>query len=143
MKTLYASGVFDLFHVGHVNLLRHCKKIADVVIVCLNTDEWVKKYKGDYPIIPYEQRKDVLLSCKYVDRVVVNIGDGDAKPSILEVNPDFMVVGDDWARKDIYTQLQITQEWLDEHNITLLYVPYTKGISTTEIKQKLNLKTRK
>lgn len=138
MKTLYTGGTFDLFHAGHANFLSHCKKIADVVVVCLNTDEFVERFKGRPPVIPYDQRKQVLLSCKYVDKVIENVGNEDSKPTILLINPDFVAVGDDWAKKDYYTQMKFTQEWLDQFNITLIYIPYTKGISTSEIRIKLN-----
>ena len=136
-KVLYTGGTFDLFHAGHVNFLKQCKKIADIVVVALNTDEFIEEYNGRAPIINYSDRKDVLLSCKYVDKVVENIGGKDSKPSIIMVRPDIIAIGDDWAKKDYYKQMQFTQEWLDEKNILLIYIPYKQGISTTEIKKKL------
>lgn len=137
-KVLYTGGTFDLFHSGHVNFLKSCKKLADTVIVSLNTDEFIKEYKGSSPIINYEDRKTVLLSCKYVDKVIPNIGGKDSKPSIIMVNPDIIAIGDDWARKNYYEQMQFTQEWLDKKNILLVYIPYKQGISTTEIKKRLS-----
>lgn len=137
-KVLYTGGTFDLFHSGHVNFLKSCKKLADTVIVSLNTDEFIKEYKGSSPIINYEDRKTVLLSCKYVDKVIPNIGGKDSKPSIIMVNPDIIAIGDDWARKNYYEQMQFTQEWLDKKNILLVYMPYKQGISTTEIKKRLS-----
>jgi len=137
IRKLYTGGTFDLFHRGHVNFLRMCKEIADEVIVSLNTDEFIYEYKNQYPILDYKHRKDVLLSCKYVDNVVPNIGGKDSKPAILSVQPDFIAIGTDWAKKDYYKQMDFTQDWLDTNNIILLYLPYTDMISTTEIKNRL------
>jgi len=134
---LYTGGTFDLFHAGHVNFLKQCKNISDYVIVSLNTDEFIEKYKGKPPIINYEDRKEVLLSCKYVDKVVENIGGSDSKISIEKVMPDIIAIGDDWARKDYYKQMNFTQEWLDKMEITLVYMPYKQGISSSEIKKRL------
>ena len=137
LRRLYTGGTFDLFHSGHVNFLKMCKKIADYVIVSLNTDEFIYEYKNSYPIVSYENRKEVLLSCRYVDEVIPNIDGKDSKPAILSVSPDFIAIGTDWAKKDYYKQMDFTQEWLDENNITLIYLPYTENISTTEIKKRM------
>lgn len=131
---LYTGGTFDLFHSGHANFLKHCRKISSKVIVALNTDDFVKRYKGAFPIIGYNDRMDVLLSCKYVDEVIENSNGEDSKPAISKVGPDIIAIGDDWARKDYYKQMNFTQKWLDENNITLVYIPYKQGISSTEIK---------
>lgn len=138
--TIYTGGTFDLFHAGHVNFLKQCKDIAGKfgsVIVSLNTDEFVKEYKGKSPIVSYCDRFAVLQACKYVDYVIANSGGSDSKPTILKVKPNIIAIGTDWARKDFYKQMQFTQDWLDEKNISLIYIPYTKGISTTEIKAKI------
>lgn len=140
MAHVYTGGTFDLFHSGHVKLLAQCKKIAGkkgMVIVSLNTDEFIEAYKGKPPVMSYEERKAVLLSCKYVDSVVENVGGADSKPSILASMADFVVIGTDWAKKDYYAQMQFTQEWLDKNEITLVYVPYTEGISTTDLKKRI------
>jgi glycerol-3-phosphate cytidylyltransferase len=137
---VYTGGTFDVFHSGHCNFLKRCKDIAGIdgkVIVSLNTDEFILSYKNNLPICSYEERKSVLLSCKYVDDVIENIGGKDSKLSILLVNPDIIVVGSDWAKKDYYTQMNFTQEWLDNKNISLAYVPYTNGISSTKIKERM------
>lgn len=136
-RKVYTGGTFDLFHRGHVNFLRQCKEIGDYVIVSLNTDEFIYRYKGEYPVISYEDRKEVLLSCKYVDKVIPNSEGEDSKPAILDVNPKFIVIGSDWAKKDYYKQMNFTQEWLDENDYMLIYIPYTDNVSTTLIKKKL------
>lgn len=136
-KIVYTGGTFDLFHAGHVNFLRQCKKIGGKVVVSLNTDRFIKKYKGKSPINSYQDRKIILESCKYVDEVVENTGDKDSKITIKKVDPDFIVIGSDWACKDYYSQMDFTQGWLDSYGITLVYIPYTEGVSTTELKERI------
>jgi len=140
MAVVYTGGTFDLIHSGHIKLFAACRKIAGVngrVVVSLNSDEFVEEYKGKPPIMTFAERKAVLMGCKDVDEVILNIDGTDSKPSIIKVKPNFIVVGDDWARKDYYTQMQFTREWLDSEGIQLCYVPYTPGISTTELKKRI------
>jgi glycerol-3-phosphate cytidylyltransferase len=139
-RIVYTGGTFDLFHEGHVHFLWQCKRIAGEdgkVVVSLNTDEFIEEYKGKPPIIPYESRKAVLLGSKYVDSVIPNEGGKDSTPAILRIMPDFIVIGSDWAKKDYYAQMGFTQDWLDGYEIVLIYVPYTEGISSTQIKERL------
>jgi glycerol-3-phosphate cytidylyltransferase-like family protein len=89
------------------------------------------------PICTYEERARVLMSCKWVDKVVPNLSGQDSKPTLLKVMPDFLVVGSDWMKRDYYAQMSFTQEWLDMHSIKLIYLPYATGISSTELKQRL------
>lgn len=134
---IYTGGTFDLFHKGHVNLLKWCASIGDKVVVSLNTDEFIMAYKGKPPIISFSDRKDVLLSCKYVDEVIPNYEGADSKSAILSVMPNVIVIGSDWAKKDYYYQMGFSQEWLDHYGIALCYVPYTWEISTSKIKGKM------
>lgn len=144
MAVVYTGGTFDLFHSGHVNLLRECWNEADRgdedtrVVVALNTDEFIAEYKGSPPIMSYDERRAVLLSCRYVDEVVANTGGADSRPTILHVNPNKIVVGSDWRDKDYFKQMGLSQDWLDKRLITLVYVPYTPGISSTELKRRIN-----
>ena len=85
----------------------------------------------------YEERREILLACRWVDEVVPNFGGADSKPVIELVKPDYIVIGSDWARKDYYAQMGFTQDWLDERGIGLVYVPYTTDISTTELKKRI------
>jgi glycerol-3-phosphate cytidylyltransferase len=136
-KILYTGGTFDLPHYGHLNFLKQCSKIADEIIVSLNTDEFIYEYKKNYPIMNYEERKKTLEFFPYIHKVIPNIGGIDSKPAIVSVKPDFIAIGDDWAKKDYYKQMQFTQEWLDENNIVLIYLAYTTGISSSEIKNRI------
>lgn len=134
---LYTGGTFDLFHAGHVNFLKQCRKLSERITVALNPDDFVERYKGKSPLFSFSERKEILLSCKYVDEVIENTNGEDSKPAIIKVEPHIIAIGDDWAKKDYYKQMNFTQQWLDENNILLLYIPYKQGISTTELKKKI------
>jgi glycerol-3-phosphate cytidylyltransferase len=134
--TIYTGGTFDLFHAGHVAFLERCSELGSVT-VALNTDEFIEEYKGKAPIISYAERARVLLSCRYVTRVLANYGGSDSTPTIETVQPDLVVIGSDWARRDYYSQMGFSQDWLDERGIGLVYLPYTPGISSTAIKTRL------
>ena len=139
-QVVYTGGTFDLFHSAHVRFLKACRRLAGddgEVVVALNSDAFIEAYKGKSPVMSFDERKEVLLGCRYVDRVIANIGGADSKPSIELVMPDLIVVGDDWAKKDYYAQMQFTREWLDQLEIQLVYVPYTLGISTTDLKKRI------
>jgi len=134
--TVYTGGTFDLFHRGHANFLRRCKEIGEVT-VALNTDEFIWEYKNKMPVMSYTEREEVLMACRWVDRVIPNFGGANSKPSIELVQPDIIIIGSDWARKDYYKQMQFDQDWLDERDIALCYIPYTDGISSTKVKGRL------
>jgi glycerol-3-phosphate cytidylyltransferase len=135
-QVVYTGGTFDLFHRGHLEFLRRCSELGDVT-VALNTDEFIEAYKGQTPIVSYGEREAVLLGCRFVEEVVPNSGGSDSKPTIDHVKPSLIVVGSDWARKDYYFQMGLDQDWLDERGIGLCYIPYTRGISTTELKRRV------
>lgn len=135
---VYTGGTFDLFHSGHVRLLERCKKEAgdSDLVVSVNPDEFCSQYK-EPPICSLSERMEVVSSCKWVDKVIVNSGGADSRPAIIEAKADLVIVGSDWQSKDYYKQMGFTQEWLDEHNIGVMFVPYTEEISTTIIKSRI------
>jgi glycerol-3-phosphate cytidylyltransferase len=135
--TLYTGGTFDLLHAGHANFLKRCSEVADTIVVSLNTDEFIEEYKGKPPVLSYADRRDVLLACRYVDQVIPNSGGPDSRIAIERVMPDIIAIGSDWARRDYYTQMAFDQDWLDERGIALMYIPYTQGISSTAIKERM------
>lgn len=137
---IYSGGTYDLFHYGHVRLLKRLKKMAGkngTLIVALNTDEFIEQFKGSKPVMNLEERMEVLKSCKYVDEVVVNYSGEDSKPTILKARADFVVAGTDWCERDYMKQMGFTRGWLEENNIGFGYIPYTTTISTTDIKKRL------
>lgn len=133
---VYTGGTFDLPHSGHVNFLRKCAELGSVY-VALNTDEFIAEYKGKPPVMSYEERRTVLSEFKCVTDVIPNMWGADSKPTIEKVLPDIIAIGSDWARKDYYRQMDFDQDWLDLNGISLIYIPYTNGISSTEIKRRL------
>ncbi len=133
---VYTGGTFDLFHAGHAKFLQRCAEFGKV-IVALNTDEFIHTYKGKPPVMSYEERAEVLLACRYVDRVIPNFDGADSRTAIEYVQPDLIIIGSDWAVRDYHKQMGFTQEWLDQRGISLVYVPYTKNISSTDIKNRL------
>jgi len=136
---VYTGGTFDLIHSGHVNFLQRCAEIGSVT-VALNTDEFIAEYKGKPPVMSYDERFAVLSEFRCVTNIIPNTGGADSTEAIEGVNPDVIAIGSDWARKDYYKQMGFTQDWLDERNISLMYIPYTKGISTTELKRRMQVK---
>ena len=88
----------------------------------------------------FEERKEILLACRWVDEVVPNYGGADSKIAIDIVKPDYIIIGSDWARKNYYNQMGFDQDWLDERGIGLIYVPYTPGISSTDLKKRIGIK---
>lgn len=131
-KRAYIGGTFDLLHPGHINLFRAAKEIAETVIVSLNRDEFASRYKRP-PVMNLEERIVMVGSCRYVDEVVINEGDEDSKVAIAKCRPDVILHGDDWTGESLMKQMSLTPEFLSEYGITMDYLPYTKGVSSTEI----------
>ena len=137
MRVVYTGGTFDLFHIGHIELLQYCASLGDRVVVGLNTDEFVERYKGKPSIMGYNERRDILRATRYVDHVIRNIGDEDSKEILEIVKPNIIVIGMDWLARDYCKQMGFTPEWLSEKEIILCYAPRTKGVSTTQLKERV------
>lgn len=135
---VYTGGTFDTPHLGHFNFLHQCSKLGRVTIA-LNGDDFIEKFKGKPPLFTFEERRQLLLLLPFVHEVIPNFGDQDSKPVIEKVQPDIIAIASDWAKKDYYKQMSFTQEWLDERGILLVYLPYTKIISTSEIRRRARL----
>jgi glycerol-3-phosphate cytidylyltransferase len=138
---IYTGSTMDCPHQGHVDLLKWCRILAvddGKVVVALNTDEFIKEFKGKSPIMTYSERKAVIEALRYVDEVIPNEGGVDSKISILKVRPDMIVVGSDWLRKDYCKQMSFTPEWLEQQHIALTYIPRHLPISTSEIKRRIH-----
>jgi cytidyltransferase-like protein len=134
---IYTGGTFDLLHFGHVRFLERCAELGEVY-VSLNTDEFISAYKGKPPVISFEERAAVLTGLKSVTKVIPNFGGADSKVAIEFVSPDLIAIGSDWARRDYYKQMGFDQDWLDSRGISICYIPYTDGISSTAIKKRLS-----
>ena len=116
-------GTFDLFHVGHVRLLKRIRDLGDRLVVGLSSDEF-NKVKGKKVIIPFADRKEILLSCRYVDDVFQENTWEQKREDIIREKAEIFAIGDDWAGKF---------DDLDDI-VKVLYLPRTKDISTTELK---------
>ena len=141
MSVVYSGGTFDLFHIGHVQLLAACKKIAGEngkVVVPIHPDEFVDEFKGIQPTMSIPVRMDVVASCKYVDEVIPNTGWQDSTKTIMKYgHVDFVAIGDDWAPpKDYYSQMGFTKEWLEESGITLVFIDRNTGMSSSLIRER-------
>lgn len=133
-------GTFDLPHIGHLKLLKKCRNFADFhkVIVGLNTDEFITKYKGKPPVMDYAERAEWLQETGLVDEVLPNGQEtGNARQLIKDSGAKLIVIGSDWARKNYVEQLGVNWDWLDRHEIGIAYVTYTHKISTTIIKERI------
>lgn len=129
---VYVGGTFDLFHAGHVGFLRHVYLLGHHTTVGLNTDAFAARYKRA-PVMSYAEREAVLKACRYVDDVIPNSGEEDSRPSILLTRATIVAHGDDWPREDLMRQMSLSEEWLSEHGVELRQVPYTSGVSTSEV----------
>jgi glycerol-3-phosphate cytidylyltransferase len=137
---IYNGGTYDLFHWGHVEMLRRLKQFAGedgTLIVAINTDEFVKEFKGKSPIMTTEERAAVVRACRYVDEVIINYGGQDSKPAIIQAKADFVITGTDWSDKDYNSQMGFTRDWLETNKVGFGFLPYTAGISSTAIKARL------
>lgn len=134
-KLVLTVGTFDTPHMGHSKFLYMASKLGDLM-VGVNTDEYVKKYKGKAPIFTFEERRDIILTLPFVSGVVSNSED-DLKPLILDFMPEILCIGSDWGMK-YYDQAKLTQEWLDTNGVTFVMLPYTKEISSTLLRARIN-----
>lgn len=132
-NSVLTIGTFDLCHWGHVEFLKRCASLGDL-IVGVNTDDFAGTFKPK-PIMNQMERWHALNTVGY--ECLFNYTAG--KELIEFVEPDVLVVGSDWARKDYLKQIDVTQDWLDERHIILAYVPYiqTMPISSTELKRRI------
>ncbi|WP_455684412.1 adenylyltransferase/cytidyltransferase family protein [Thomasclavelia sp.] len=138
-KRGYTTGVFDMFHIGHLNVLNNSKSYCNYLIVGVSTDELVESYKNKKPIIPFDERKEIVKNIKCVDKVVDQV-DMNKLELLLNNNCDAIFVGDDWKG---------TEKWLNyekefsKYNIDVVYLPYTKGTSSTLLREVIHEKIGK
>lgn len=135
-KIGYTCGVFDLFHTGHLNLLERCKEMCEVLIVGVCDDEYVHKIKHKEPVTCEVDRVRILNALKCVDRAeLVDIETTNDK-MIAQKRFEFDVLfsGDDWKGTERYMK---TEEQFANIGVKIEYLPYTQGISTTDIKERI------
>lgn len=125
----YTTGVYDMFHIGHLNIIRRAKERCDYLIVGVSTDELVRHDKGNTPVIPYEERAAIVGALKYVDLVVPQI-DKNKYAAWEKYHFNKMFVGDDWKGTP---QWKGFEEQLSPVGVEIIYLPHTDGISSTEL----------
>ena len=129
----YTTGVFDLFHVGHLNLIRRARENCDRLIVGVSTDEVVEEYKGHRPIIPYAERVEIVRAIRWVDEVVPQTTmDKFAAWEKLHINRLFH--GNDWKGSAMYNEVEAK---LAAVGVEVVYFPYTQGTSSTMLADRL------
>lgn len=124
----YTSGVYDLFHIGHLNLLKNAKGMCDKLVVGVTTDDLVL-YKGKRAVIPFEDRLEIVRSIKYVDAVIPQ-ENMDKVTMCKKLKANILFVGDDWYATEKWERYE---EELRNINVRIVYFPYTQGISSTII----------
>lgn len=132
MTVGYTAGVFDLFHVGHLNLLKNARGMCDKLVVGVTVDELVT-YKGKHAMIPFEDRIEIVRSCKYVDAAVPQY-DMDKVRACRELGASLLFVGDDWYGTEKWREYERIAK---ESGIQIIYFPYTRGVSSTIISKAL------
>lgn len=132
----YTCGVFDLFHVGHLNLLERCKEMCDILIVGVCDDEYVRDIKKKEPVFSETERVRILNALKCVDKAeLVDIPTTDDKMLAYErFHFDVLFSGDDWKGSERYLR---TEKQFETVGAKIEYLPYTQGISTTDLKNKM------
>ncbi len=129
----YTAGVYDLFHIGHLTLLKNAKGMCDKLIVGVTVDELVT-YKGKKAMIPYSDRAEIVRSIKYVDAVVPQY-DMDKLQMCKKLNANILFVGDDWYGTSKWKEYE---KEFEREGIKIVYFPYTKGVSSTQISKALS-----
>ena len=128
----YATGVFDLFHVGHVRLLKNAKSMCDRLIVGVTVDELVK-YKNKKSVIPFDERLEIVAACHYVD-VAVAQNSMDKMDAYKRYQFDLMFVGDDWYKTEKWKNFE---DDFSTIGVKIIYFPYTSNVSSTLINETL------
>ena len=128
----YTSGVYDLFHIGHLNLLKNAKSLCDKLVVGVTSDELVS-YKNKKSVIPHSERLEIVRNIKCVDAVVPQ-NDMDKFKMWERLKFDIMFVGDDWFETDKWKELD---ERFKKVGVKIVYFPYTKGVSSSVINETL------
>ena len=127
---VYTCGCFDMFHVGHLNVLQGARALGDRLIVGVSTDELVERHKPGSLVVPFEHRMAIIKAIKYVDMAVPQT-DRDKFLAWQKLKFDILVVGDDWFGKKSFNEYE---KKLINKGVKVVYLPYTQGISSTELR---------
>lgn len=129
-KVGYTQGVYDMFHIGHLNLINHAKEYCDYLIVGVNADSLVEEYKHKTPVINETERAEIVRNIKAVDEVVIAYT-LDKEVALEQYHFDAIFIGDDWKGNPRWEQTKID---LAKHGVDLVFLPHTDGISSTGLR---------
>ena len=129
----FTAGTFDMFHIGHLNLLKNAKSRCDYLIVGVNSDELVEEYKNKKAVVPLTERMEIIRSIRYVDEVM-RIDSLDKVLSWKKKHYDLLFIGDDWKGNIRWQQ---TEEEMAKYGVKVVYLPHTEGTTSTLLREKL------
>lgn len=129
----YTQGTYDMFHIGHLNLLRNARQECDYLIVGVNSDELIQSYKSKNAIVPLEERMDIIAALRFVDKVIP-CDSLEKLDTCLKYKINKVFIGDDWKGNERWVQ---TEKELAPYGIEVIYLPYTKNTSSTMLREKL------
>ena len=132
-KVGYTTGVYDLFHIGHLNILKRAKEHCEYLIVGVSTDEVVESYKGKRPVVPFRERIEIVKAIRYVDEVIPQTS-MDKMEAWEKLHFDVLFHGSDWKGSDMYDEIE---KKLEEVGADLVFLPHTEGTSSTLLSEKL------
>ena len=132
----YTTGVFDMFHIGHLNIIKKAKERCDYLIVGVSTDELVLSYKHKQPVIPFEQRVQIVEALRYVDRVVEQTS-MNKLDAWNDLHFNVLFHGSDWKNTDMYRKVE---EDMKQVGVQVVFLPHTEGISSTLLVEKVQNK---
>lgn len=130
----YTTGVYDMFHIGHLNILRRAKEQCDYLVVGVSTDELVQKVKNKTPIIPFADRCEIVGAIKYVDKVVPQF-DKNKMAAWEKYHFNKMFVGSDWKGTEVWNRFE---EEFKPLGVEIVYLDHTDGISSTILREIIN-----
>lgn len=133
-KIGYTTGVFDMFHIGHLNILKRAKEQCEYLIVGVTTDELCEKRKKKMPIICEESRVAIVEAIKFVDKVILQTDMDKIKP-VVDHNVDVVFVGSDWKGTEAWVKYE---KEFAEVGCSVVYLEHTEGISSTILRERLN-----
>ena len=129
----YTQGVFDLFHIGHLNLLNNAKKYCDILIAGVNSDKLVKSYKNKQPVIGEDERAEIVRNIKAVDKVFI-VDTLDKEQVLSYIKFDAVFIGSDWKNSERWNK---TENTLKKYNVDVVYLDHTDGISSTLLQKRI------
>lgn len=135
-KVGYTQGVYDMFHIGHLNVLKHAKEYCEYLIVGVNSDELVMSYKQKKTVIPEDERAEIVRNIKFVDECFI-ARTLDKEQIREQIQFDAIFIGDDWKGNERWEK---TKKQMIKYGVDVVYLPHTEGISSTTLRGRENLK---